>query len=49
MTLVLTRIGFMVNTTKAEIHLSQLPGEILAIHLKGKWQLGQDVPFKKPY
>ncbi len=28
----------------AAIHLSRLPGEILAIQLTGKWQLGQKVP-----
>jgi phospholipid/cholesterol/gamma-HCH transport system permease protein len=29
---------------EATIHLKRLPGEILAIHLAGKWQLGKDVP-----
>ena len=29
---------------EAAIHLKRLPGEILAIHLAGKWQLGKDVP-----
>jgi phospholipid/cholesterol/gamma-HCH transport system permease protein len=29
---------------EATIHLERLPGEILAIHLAGKWQLGKDVP-----
>lgn len=30
--------------TKAEYHLTRLPGDILGVHLTGKWQLGQDVP-----
>ena len=29
---------------EATINLERLPGEILAIHLSGKWQLGKDVP-----
>jgi phospholipid/cholesterol/gamma-HCH transport system permease protein len=29
---------------EATINLERLPGEILAIHLAGKWQLGKDVP-----
>ena len=32
------------DTTKAAYHLTRLPGEILAIRLMGKWQLGHDVP-----
>ena len=40
-------MGSILDMAKAEIHLSQLPGEILAIHLTGKWQLGQDVPSAK--
>jgi phospholipid/cholesterol/gamma-HCH transport system permease protein len=30
--------------SEATIHLERLPGETLAIHLSGKWQLGKDVP-----
>jgi len=30
--------------SEATINLERLPGEILAIHLAGKWQLGKDVP-----
>ena len=37
-------MGSIVDMTNAEIHLSQLSGEILAIRLTGKWQLGQDMP-----
>jgi phospholipid/cholesterol/gamma-HCH transport system permease protein len=29
---------------EATINLERLPGDILAIHLAGKWQLGKDVP-----
>ncbi len=29
---------------EATINLKRLPGEILAIHLNGKWQLGKDTP-----
>ena len=29
---------------EATLNLERLPGEILAIHLAGKWQLGKDVP-----
>jgi len=29
---------------EATINLERLPGEILAIHLAGRWQLGKDVP-----
>lgn len=30
--------------SEAAIQLERLPGETLAIHLSGKWQLGKDVP-----
>ena len=32
------------DMTKAARHLTRLPGDILGIHLTGKWQLEQDVP-----
>ena len=37
-------MGSIVDMTKAAFHLSRLPGDILAVHLTGKWRLEQDVP-----